>query len=29
MELEREGGTNCNWHACYSHQRTGTETGGL
>ena len=30
MEHESDGGdTSCNWHAWYSHQRIGTETGEL
>ena len=29
MGHESDGDTNCNWHARYSHQRIGTETGGL
>ena len=29
MEHEIENNTNCNWHTRYSHQRTGTRTGGL
>ena len=27
MEHESDGDTSCNWHARYSHQRNGTETG--
>ena len=29
MEREVDGDTNCNWSARYSHQKIGTETGGL
>ncbi len=29
MEQESDGDSNCDWCAKYSHQNTGTETGGL
>ena len=29
MECEGDSDTNCNWCAWYSHQRIGTETGGV
>ena len=29
MEHESDGDTSCNWRTRYSHQRSGTGTGGL
>ena len=29
MEYEGDDNTNCNWRARYSHQKIGTDTGGL
>ena len=29
MEHESDGDTNCNWYTRYSHQSSGTGTGGL